>query len=124
VRIIVASTIVPFIHGGGRAIVDDLVTAIVAFMATPPECTGPLNLGNPNAFRVIDLAEKIVAMTGSRSRIELQPLPADDPSQRQPDIALARRHLSWEPRTQLDAGLTKTIEYFEALQIATGTRRS
>ena len=84
-------------------------------MATPAELTGPMNLGNPNEFRIIDLAEKVIALIGSKSRIEHQPLPADDPVQRQPDIALARKHLDWQPRTQLEAGLKKTIAYFEAL---------
>ena len=95
--------------------VDDMIEAFVAFMATPAELTGPLNLGNPAEFRIAELAEKIIAMTGSRSRILARPLPADDPVQRQPDIAAARRHLGWEPRVGLDAGLAKTIEYFEAL---------
>jgi len=95
--------------------VDDLVAAFVKLMATPADFTGPVNLGNPGEFRIVDLAEKIVAMTGSKSRIERRPLPADDPVQRQPDIALARKHLGWEPRVQLDEGLAKTIEYFEAL---------
>jgi UDP-glucuronate decarboxylase len=95
--------------------VDDMIAAFVKLMATPADFTGPVNLGNPGEFRIIDLAEKIIAMTGSRSGIERRPLPADDPVQRQPDIALARRHLGWEPRVQLDEGLAKTIEYFEAL---------
>ena len=95
--------------------VDDLINACVAFMATPAELTGPVNLGNPNEFRIIELAEKIIAMTGSKSKIERKPLPADDPEQRQPDIALARKHLGWEPRVRLDEGLAKTIEYFEKL---------
>ena len=95
--------------------VDDLVTAFVAFMATPGEFTGPVNLGNPNEFRIVDLAKKIIEMTRSKSTIEFKPLPADDPVQRQPDIALARKQLGWEPRVQLDEGLAKTIEYFERL---------
>lgn len=92
--------------------VDDLVTAIVAFMGTPAELTGPMNLGNPNEFRIIDLAQKIIKLTGSKSTIEHQPLPTDDPVQRQPDITLARKHLGWEPKVQLDEGLQKTIDYF------------
>ncbi len=95
--------------------VDDLIDAFVAFMATPAEFTGPVNLGNPNEFTILELAEKIIALTGSSSKIEKQPLPADDPTQRQPDIALAKKHLGWEPKVQLDAGLKKTIGYFERL---------
>jgi UDP-glucuronate decarboxylase len=98
--------------------VDDLIDAFVAFMATPPEFTGPVNLGNPNEFRIIELAEKIIAITGSRSAIVRKPMPADDPTQRQPDIALARRHLGWEPKVQLDEGLKKTIVYFQSLLAA------
>jgi UDP-glucuronate decarboxylase len=82
--------------------VDDLIGAFVALMATPKELTGPVNLGNPNEFTILELAEKIIGITGSRSKIEMKPLPDDDPSQRQPDIALARKHLGWEPKVQLD----------------------
>ncbi len=95
--------------------VDDLIGAFVAFMATPAELTGPMNLGNPNEFRIIELAEKIIAMTGSKSKINRKPLPADDPAQRQPDIAMAKKHLGWEPKVQLEEGLKKTIEYFAML---------
>jgi UDP-glucuronate decarboxylase len=104
--------------------VDDLIDAFVALMATPAEFTGPVNLGNPNEFRIIELAEKIIAITGSRSAIVKRPMPTDDPAQRQPDIALARKHLGWEPTVQLDAGLKKTIEYFEAMLEQTGTPAS
>ena len=104
--------------------VDDLIDAIVAFMATPAELTGPVNLGNPHEFRIIELAEKIIAITGSRSAIVKSPMPADDPAQRQPDIALARKNLGWEPKVQLDAGLKKTIEYFEAMLDQAGTPAS
>jgi len=104
--------------------VDDLIGAFVAFMATPTEFTGPVNLGNPNEFSILELAEKIVAITGSRSKIEMKPLPDDDPAQRKPDIALARKHLGWEPKVQLDAGLKKTVGYFESLLEAAGTRAS
>jgi UDP-glucuronate decarboxylase len=108
------------IHGDGRqtrsfCYVDDLIDAFVAFMATRPELTGPVNLGNPNEFRIAELAEKIVAITGSRSAIVRKPMPEDDPAQRQPDIALARKHLGWEPKVQLDEGLARTIAYFEAM---------
>ncbi len=103
--------------------VDDLVTAFLAFMVTPPGLTGPVNLGNPEEVRILALAEKIIAMTGSKSKIERKPLPADDPVQRQPDIALARRHLGWEPQVRLDDGLDKTIRYFEALLEDSGSGR-
>jgi len=81
-----------------------------------------VNLGNPNEFRIIELAEKIITITGSRSTIVRKPMPADDPAQRQPDIALARRQLGWEPKVQLDAGLKKTIEYFESMLGTCATR--
>ena len=108
------------IYGDGQqtrsfCYVDDLMDAFVAFMATPAELTGPLNLGNPNEFCIVELAERIIAGTGSRSKIVKKPLPEDDPAQRQPDIALARTHLNWEPKVDLEAGLLKTIGYFEAM---------
>jgi UDP-glucuronate decarboxylase len=95
--------------------VDDLIEAFVRFMATPPECTGPMNLGNPGEFTILELAEKVVAMTGSRSKIVFKPLPYDDPTQRQPDITLARKELGWTPQVPLDEGLEKTIAYFKEL---------
>jgi UDP-glucuronate decarboxylase len=108
------------IYGSGKqtrsfCYVDDLITAFLALMATAPSFTGPVNLGNPNEFSIAELAEKVVRLTGSKSRIERKPLPSDDPAQRQPDIALARAQLGWEPTTQLDDGLKKTIEYFDKL---------
>ena len=117
------------IYGDGRqtrsfCYVDDLIDAFVAFMATPSEFTGPVNLGNPNEFRIIELAEKIIACTGSRSTIVRKPMPEDDPAQRRPDIALARKHLGWEPKVQLDEGLARTIEYFEAMLREGGTPAS
>ena len=84
-------------------------------MATGDEFTGPINLGNPGEFTILALAEKVIELTGSRSRIERKPLPADDPVQRQPDISLARRLLDWEPTIQLEEGLTRTIAYFDRL---------
>jgi UDP-glucuronate decarboxylase len=99
--------------------VDDLVDGLMRLMEAPVELTGPVNLGNPNEFSMRELAEKIVRMTNTRSRIEFRPLPADDPRQRQPDIALARKHLDWAPRVELDEGLQATIAYFrELLEIA------
>ena len=92
--------------------VDDLVDAMVRLMDTPDGFTGPVNLGNPAEVSMRELAEKIIAMTGSKSKLAFQPLPADDPRQRQPDIALARRELGWQPHTPLDEGLQETIRYF------------
>jgi UDP-glucuronate decarboxylase len=92
--------------------VDDLIEAFVRLMDTPDDFTGPVNTGNPNEFTILELAEKIIDLTGSSSKIERRPLPHDDPKQRQPDITLAREKLGWEPRTTLDEGLPKTIEYF------------
>ena len=93
--------------------VDDLVAGLVAMMATADGETGPVNLGNPHEIPVRELAERIIRLTGTRSRIVHRPLPADDPMQRCPDIALARRLLAWEPTVPLDAGLERTIGYFE-----------
>ena len=96
--------------------VDDLVEGIVRLMDTPDDFTGPVNLGNPAEMTIRELAEKVIEMTGSRSRIDKRPLPQDDPIQRQPDIALAREQLGgWAPRVALEPGLRKTIDYFEAL---------
>jgi UDP-glucuronate decarboxylase len=95
--------------------VDDLIDGFIRFMASPPDFPGPVNLGNPHEFTIRELAEKVIALTGSRSKIVKQPLPSDDPTQRQPDIALARERLGWSPRIELDEGLRKTIEYFDKL---------
>ncbi len=95
--------------------VDDLVECMVRFMASREDFVGPMNMGNPGEFTIRALAEKVVALTGSRSRIVCEPLPADDPKQRRPDISLARRELGWEPQTPLEAGLEKTIAYFDGL---------
>jgi UDP-glucuronate decarboxylase len=92
--------------------VDDLVDALVRLMATPGDFTGPVNLGNPAEFTILDLAKKVIALTGSSSSIARQALPSDDPRQRQPDIALAKQALSWEPAVPLEAGLQKTIAHF------------
>ena len=94
--------------------VDDLVDGLVRLMASSDDFTGPVNLGNPAEFTIRQLAEKVIALTGSRSKIEARPLPADDPRQRQPDISLARSALGWTPKAQLDEGLKKTIAYFDA----------
>jgi UDP-glucuronate decarboxylase len=94
--------------------VDDLVEGFLRFMDTP-EFTGPVNLGNPNEFTISALAQKVIELTGSRSQIVSRPLPQDDPMQRKPDIALARERLGWEPKVQLEQGLTHTIAYFDQL---------
>ncbi len=95
--------------------VDDLIEAFVRIMATPDEFTGPVNIGNPGEFTILELARKVIEMTGSSSQIVFRPLPSDDPMQRKPDIALAKSQLGWEPHIALDAGLAKTIEYFKKL---------
>jgi len=94
--------------------VDDLVDGLIRLMDSGDDLTGPVNLGNPNEFTIRQLAEKVIALTGSRSKIELRPLPTDDPKQRQPDISLARSALKWAPKVQVDEGLKKTIAYFDA----------
>ena len=93
--------------------VTDLVDALLRLMATPAGFTGPVNLGNPREFTMLELAEKVLRMTESRSKIVYKPLPPDDPVQRQPDIALAKGTLSWEPRVALEDGLRETIDYFK-----------
>jgi UDP-glucuronate decarboxylase len=95
--------------------VDDLVDGLVRLMGTPDEVAGPINLGNPGEFTILELAEKVVNLTGSRSRIVPGPLPPDDPAQRRPDIARARETLGWRPAVALDDGLRRTIPYFERL---------
>ncbi len=84
-------------------------------MNTADEVTGPVNLGNPREFTIRELAEKIIAMSGSQSKIEFRPLPADDPKQRQPDISKAQALLGWSPSVPIEKGLEKTIAYFEQL---------
>jgi UDP-glucuronate decarboxylase len=93
--------------------VDDLVEAIFRMMETPPDVTGPINIGNPHAFTIRELAERIIEMTGAKSKLRFEPLPSDDPRQRQPDISMARSILKWEPKVELREGLTKTIAYFD-----------
>jgi UDP-glucuronate decarboxylase len=94
--------------------VDDLVEGIIRLMEnTPDDFTGPVNLGNPGEFTILELAQEVIDLTGSKSRIEFRPLPSDDPMQRKPDITLARKVMDWEPRVPLREGLVKTVEYFE-----------
>ena len=94
--------------------VDELIDGFIRLMATD-DFTGPVNLGNPVEFTIKELAEKIIEMTGSKSKLSLNPLPQDDPKQRQPDITLAKKELGWEPKIKLEQGLKKTIEYFDNL---------
>jgi UDP-glucuronate decarboxylase len=102
--------------------VDDLIEGMMRLMATDDTVTGPINIGNPNEFTILELAQQIVKMIGAGSKIVMRPLPENDPRQRQPDITLAKKHLSWEPRTQLKEGLGRTIAYFEKLLAADKTR--
>ena len=95
--------------------VDDMVEGLLRLMASPEEFTGPVNLGNPVETSVRELAERIRKLTGSTSPLEFLPLPPDDPGRRRPDISLARRELSWEPKVGLDEGLERTVSYFRAL---------
>ena len=98
--------------------VDDLIEAFLLLMGTPDDFTGPVNLGNPGEFTMIELAEKVISMTGTKSRIVFKPLPSDDPRQRKPDITLAKTSLGWSPKILLDEGLERTIAYFAGLEIS------
>jgi UDP-glucuronate decarboxylase len=95
--------------------VDDLIDGFVRLMDAPDDVTGPVNLGNPGEFTILELAQKVIDLIGSRSKIVYEKLPADDPMQRKPDITLARAKLGWEPKIKLEAGLRRTIAYFDAL---------
>ncbi len=95
--------------------VDDLVQGFLEFMHTPADFTGPLNLGNPAERTIVDLAEKILEATNSRSGLVFKPLPQDDPRRRRPDITLAKQALGWEPVTPIEEGLAKTVAYFDRL---------
>jgi UDP-glucuronate decarboxylase len=94
---------------------DDLVEGMIRMMATPNEVTGPINIGNPGEFTISELADMVIRLTHSKSRLIEMPLPADDPKQRRPDITKAKKILNWEPVTPLEEGLKKTIEYFDRL---------
>lgn len=105
------------IYGDGRqtrsfCYVDDLIEAFVRMMNTEKGFTGPVNIGNPCEFSMLELAEKVLKLTGGKSKLIYQPLPVDDPKQRQPDISLAKNKLGWEPKVQLEDGLKETISYF------------
>ena len=95
--------------------VDDLVVGLIRLMRTEDDCTGPVNLGNPDEFQIKQLAERVLALVGSRSKIIYKELPQDDPQQRRPDITLAKAQLNWQPSIALEEGLCRTVEYFRAL---------
>ncbi len=95
--------------------VDDLVEGMIRLMATPDDFTGPVNIGNPGEFTIMQLAEKIIQLTGSKSKVIKMPQPPDDPMMRKPDIAVAKKELGWQPTVQLEEGLQKTISYFEKI---------
>jgi UDP-glucuronate decarboxylase len=108
------------IYGDGKqtrsfCYVDDLIEAMIRMMETRSDFTGPVNIGNPEEFSMLQLAEKIIQLTRSKSKIATRPLPQDDPRQRQPDISLAKRELDWQPAIKLEEGLKKTITYFSKL---------
>ena len=108
------------IYGDGQqtrsfCYVDDLIAAMISMMDAPADFIGPVNIGNPGEFTMLALAEAILTLSGSKSKLVFQPLPADDPKQRQPDIALAKAKLGWEPQVALDDGLKETIAYFRQL---------
>jgi len=107
------------VYGDGKqtrsfCYVDDLIEAMIRMM-NQEEIVGPVNTGNPNEFTILELAEKVIDMTGSKSKIIFEPLPVDDPMQRKPDGSLAKKKLGWEPKVNLDEGLEKTITYFKSL---------
>ena len=95
--------------------VDDLIEGFIRLMNTEPGFTGPVNLGNPGEFTMLELAEKVIELTGSKSKLTFMPLPQDDPKQRQPNIELAKAKLGWEPTVRLEEGLQKTIDYFKTV---------
>jgi UDP-glucuronate decarboxylase len=95
--------------------VDDLIDGMLRMMSTPPEVTGPINIGNPGEFTIRELAELVIELTASKSKLIFEPLPSDDPRQRRPDISKAKAVLGWEPKTQLREGLKRTIAYFDRM---------
>jgi UDP-glucuronate decarboxylase len=108
------------IYGDGRQTrsfqyVDDLIDGMILMMNTGDKFTGPVNIGNPNEFTILELAEKVIKLTGSKSKIIRMPLPPDDPTQRQPDISQAKKELGWSPKIELEEGLIKTIAYFRSI---------
>jgi|TARA_R110001583_G_scaffold51521_2_gene160985 UDP-glucuronate decarboxylase len=108
------------IYGDGQqtrsfCYVDDLIEGLIRLMASPSTVTGPINLGNPSDFTMLALAQKVIELTSSKSKLVMVPLPSDDPKQRKPDISLALKELNWTPTVDLEAGLTKTITYFKSI---------
>ena len=103
--------------------VDDLVAGLIALMESPDDVTGPINLGNPGEFTIKELAQNVIDLTGSKSKMVHKPLPQNDPRQRQPDITRAKEQLDWEPSIKLRDGLTKTIAYFDGLLAEMDTNR-
>jgi UDP-glucuronate decarboxylase len=95
--------------------VDDLIEVMIRMMKTPDNFIGPMNAGNPNEFTIRELAENIISLTKSKSKIIFMPLPEDDPTQRQPDISIAKKELNWEPKINIEEGLKKTIDYFKGI---------
>lgn len=102
--------------------VDDLIEGMVRLMDSRPDFVGPVNIGNPSEFSILELANQILALTNSKSKLIFHPLPQDDPKQRKPDITLAKKELDWQPKVELKYGLAKTIEYFENLLAKNGTK--
>jgi len=102
--------------------VDDLIDGLIKFMDSPSNVIGPINLGNPHECSILELAEKVLELTASKSEIKFEPLPADDPKKRQPDISRARTLLNWEPKVTLEEGLQNTIEYFDNFLSKNGIR--
>ncbi len=108
------------VYGDGRqtrsfCYVDDMIEVFVRLMDSPDDFTGPVNVGNPGEFTMLELAEAVIRLAGSSSKLRFLPLPADDPKQRCPDISLARQHLAWKPTIELEEGLSRTIDYFRGL---------
>ena len=97
--------------------VDDLIEGMIRMMNTPDDFTGPVNIGNPNEFSILELAKKVIELTGSKSKIIFKPLPHDDPKQRQPDITLAKEKLNWKPTVELEEGLGRMINYFKDYKV-------
>lgn len=97
--------------------VDDLIEGMIRMMDTPDDFTGPVNIGNPNEFSILELAKKVIELTGSKSKIIFKPLPHDDPKQRQPDITLAKEKLNWKPTIELEEGLGRMINYFKDYKV-------
>jgi UDP-glucuronate decarboxylase len=95
--------------------IDDLVDGLIKMMASDDSIIGPINIGNPHEFTILELAEKVIQLTGSKSKIIYEPLPSDDPLMRKPEIAIAKKELGWSPSIQLEEGLEKTIAFFKSV---------